>query len=235
MSAVEEDPRFLIAASRRILYREGLDSQTGGHVSMRAAGEDAFWMTPRQYFDETRPEHVAKMSFSLDVLESGSLNYPLSASFHAEIYKSRPDVGCVIHTHARNAALMSMRKHRFEMLYFYSCLFKDSVAYFHDGATDDGSLIASALGDNRVLLISHHGVVHAGPTLQDTTVDAILFELCCDLQMSSIASGAEPLDPDTIDRYHNAFERGAFRREIWEANFRRLRLSDQDLFPLGTS
>ena len=36
----ESDPRFQIAAARRILHREGLDSQVGGHVSLRVPGED---------------------------------------------------------------------------------------------------------------------------------------------------------------------------------------------------
>ena len=46
--ASEGDPRFQIAAARRILHREGLDSQVGGHVSLRAPGEEAFLVTPFQ-------------------------------------------------------------------------------------------------------------------------------------------------------------------------------------------
>ena len=34
-----DDIRFKIAAARRMMYREGVDSQTAGHVSVRAAGE----------------------------------------------------------------------------------------------------------------------------------------------------------------------------------------------------
>jgi len=60
----ESDPRFQIAAARRILYREGLDSQVGGHVSVRVPGEEAFLVTPYQYFDETLPEHVSKVATS---------------------------------------------------------------------------------------------------------------------------------------------------------------------------
>ena len=42
------DPRFLIAAARRMLYRNGLDSIIGGHVSMRADDGESFWITPIQ-------------------------------------------------------------------------------------------------------------------------------------------------------------------------------------------
>jgi L-fuculose-phosphate aldolase len=47
-TAAVEDIRFRIAAARRILHREGLDSQVGGHVSVRVPDEDAFWVTPFQ-------------------------------------------------------------------------------------------------------------------------------------------------------------------------------------------
>ena len=48
------DIRFRIAASRRILYREGCDSNVGGHVSARADDhDDAFWVTGFEYFDQS--------------------------------------------------------------------------------------------------------------------------------------------------------------------------------------
>ena len=56
---------FKIAATRRMLYREGCDSNVGGHVSARAIGEDAFWATGFEYFDQTRPDGVAKLDMSL--------------------------------------------------------------------------------------------------------------------------------------------------------------------------
>ena len=52
-----DDIRFRIAAARRILYREGCDSNIGGHVSARAdGGEDAFWVTGLEYLDQTTPD-----------------------------------------------------------------------------------------------------------------------------------------------------------------------------------
>ena len=60
-----DDIRFRIAAARRILYREGCDSNVGGHVSARADGEDAFWVTGFEYFDQTTPDRVCKLGFDL--------------------------------------------------------------------------------------------------------------------------------------------------------------------------
>ena len=52
------DIRFRIAAARRILYRQGCDSNIGGHVSARAHGEDAFWVTGLCYSSPSLPEPI---------------------------------------------------------------------------------------------------------------------------------------------------------------------------------
>ena len=65
------DIRFKIAASRRILARNDCESAVAGHVSARAEGEDAFWVSPFEYFDETLPDRVVKSSFDLQLLRGG--------------------------------------------------------------------------------------------------------------------------------------------------------------------
>ena len=84
---------FRIAAARRILYREGCDSNVGGHVSARAADEDdAFWVTAFEYFDQTTPEPGAASSGSTCSPASGELAFSPAVNFHARIYETRPDV-----------------------------------------------------------------------------------------------------------------------------------------------
>jgi L-fuculose-phosphate aldolase len=118
----ESDPRFQIAAARRILHREGLDSQVGGHVSLRVPGEEAFLVTPFQYFDETLPEHVSKVGFDLRVIEPGTLPASPGINFHASIYAARPDVHCVIHTHAKNMSVLSTTGVAFDVYYDYAAM-----------------------------------------------------------------------------------------------------------------
>ena len=96
----EGSPHFQIAAARRMLFRAGLDSQVGGHVSLRVPGEEAFWVTPFQYFDETLPEHVSKVGFDLTVIEPGSLpaspgiNFQMAGGWPALPQVRRSALGC---------------------------------------------------------------------------------------------------------------------------------------------
>ena len=229
-----DDPKFRIAAARRMLHREGLDSQIGGHVSLRVPGENAFWVTPYQYFDETLPEHVSKVGFDLTVLEPGTLPASPGINFHASVMMARPDVNCVIHTHARNMSVLTTTGEPFGNYYTYAALFQDDVAYFRDDITltpdEEGEAIAAALGDKRVALMSHHGSVHAGDTLERTVAEAIVFELCCGYQLAAMAVGGKPLDEETARTYRRAYLKNEFRELIWEANLRRIRRSDPDLF-----
>ncbi len=229
-----EDPKFLISAARRMLYREGLDSQIGGHVSLRVPGEDAFWVTPFQYFDETLPEHVSKVGFDLVVREPGTLPASPGINFHASVMQARPDVNCVVHTHARNMSVLTTTGEPFGNYYTYAGLFHDDVGYFRDDLSltpdQEGDAIVAALGSKRVVLMSHHGSVHAGDTIERTVAEAIVFELCCGYQVAAMAVGGKPLDDATARTYRDSYIRNGFRELIWEANFRRLRRSDPDLF-----
>ena len=230
----ESDPRFQIAAARRILHREGLDSQVGGHVSLRVPSEDAFLVTPFQYFDETLPEHVSKVGFDLQVLEPATLPASVGIAFHASVYEARPDVNCVIHTHAKNMSVLTTTGVPFGMYYDYASLFLDDVAPWVDDPdlvpSEEGRQMAAALGSRRALLMGHHGSLHVGDTLEHTTMEALLLELCAGYQLAAMAVNGKPLDERTARSYRNAYLRYDFREQMWAANYRRLLRSDPDLF-----
>lgn len=232
-------PHFRIAAARRMLYRAGLDSQIGGHVSLRVPGEDAFWVTPFQYFDETLPEHVSKVGFDLRVIEPGSLPASPGINFHASMMMARPDVNCVIHTHTRNIATFATTRQKFDVYYVYGSLFADRVTEFVDDPSltpdKEGAAIAAALGQNKVVLMPHHGSVHVGENLEFTTIETMVFDLACEYQLAAMAVGGKPMDPATARSYREAYQKYGFREQMWKANFRRLQRSDPDLFATSSA
>lgn len=230
----QSSPHFRIAAARRMLYRAGLDSQIGGHISLRVPGEEAFWVTPFQYFDETLPEHVSKVGFDLRVIEPGTLPASPGINFHASVMMARPDVNCVIHTHTRNISTLATTRRKFGVYYVYGSMFADLVTEFVDDPSltpdKEGAAIAAALGQNKVALMPHHGAVHVGETLEFTTIETMVFDLACEYQLAAITAGGEPMDPATAHSYREAYYKYGFREQMWRANFRRLQRSDPDLF-----
>jgi L-fuculose-phosphate aldolase len=230
----EKHPKFQIAAARRILFRAGLDSQIGGHISLRIPGADAFYITPFQYFDETLPEDLSIVGFDLAVRESGRYEVSPGINFHSDIYRARTDVHCIVHTHARNAALLSTLASSVGTFHVYSAFFFEDVAFFRDDcdATPDveGPAIAKGLGDKRAVLMSHHGSINVGATLQQTVAEALLFDIAAQHHLDAVSLGGKPLDDRTIRTYRRAFLNNDFREQLWEANYRRLRRSDPELF-----
>ena len=228
-----QDIRFRIAAARRMLFREGCDSQTAGHVSARAETEpDALWITPFQYFDETLPEHVARVSFDLDLRE-GEMEVSPAVKFHAAIYEACPDVHAVIHHHGYYISLFSTREDQLVGQYnIAASLFYEDQALFVDDAEHpniEGERIVAALGDKRNLIMKNHGCIVAGDSLENTTIRAIMFEKCARLHLD-----AERIGGTELPRTESVTLKGNFKRyflpQMWMAQLRRLQKSDPELF-----
>jgi L-fuculose-phosphate aldolase len=227
----QDDPRLRIAASRRMLAREGCESMVAGHVSERAAGEDAFWISPFEYFDETLPERIVKIGFDLTVL-TGSWQPSPAVQFHAAIYGERADVCAIVHTHSQHISALVTRDEPVRPYNITAALFAGAQAsYVEDGLQPpvEGKLVAAALADNDALLISNHGVIITGPTLEEATMRAILIEQAARFQLEARAAGGTVMAADDLPRRAD-FYRGRAIKLMWQANLRRFRRTDADLF-----
>jgi L-fuculose-phosphate aldolase len=225
------DIRFKIAASRRILARNNCESAVAGHVSARAEGEDAFWVSPFEYFDETLPDRVVKSSFDLQLLE-GDWEPSPAIKFHAGIYRARPDVNSVIHTHSHYVSVLATTHETIGMYNVASVLFFDDQALYEDDGTHppvDPELMAAALGDKRVLLIKNHGAVIASQSLENATIEALVLEQSAHYHIEAKAIGGTEFPEVEARRGRDAYHK-YFLPNMWEANVRRLRRSDPDLF-----
>lgn len=89
-----------LAACVRGLFAKGLVPSGGGNHSARMPGSNEIWITPSGYpRSHTMPEELVKIDLEGNVLE-GSLRPSIEVPFHTEIYKKRPDVNAVVHTHS---------------------------------------------------------------------------------------------------------------------------------------
>jgi L-fuculose-phosphate aldolase len=225
-----EDPRFRLAAARRILYRNGCDSGVAGHTSMRVEGEAAFWTFPMTSFDEALPEHAVKMDFDLQVLE-GKIETPFAMGFHAAFYAARPDIQSIIHIHSPYLELF-VTAERLVGLYGLSALrFHDQQAAYVDSGTspaEETRRMIADLGGKRVLLMRNHGATVVGGSLESATVDALQLEQAAGLHIAALSwGGSEITDPQVIRaRRDNRF----FLNLTWNAHMRRLQRSDPDLY-----
>ncbi len=88
-----------VVQAAQSLTHKGFLSATGGNLSMRIAGENAFAITPSNYdYMKMVPEDICVLKMDLTVME-GTRTPSVESGMHAAIYLARPDTGAVIHTH----------------------------------------------------------------------------------------------------------------------------------------
>jgi L-fuculose-phosphate aldolase len=222
------DIRFRIAAARRILYREGCDSNIGGHVSARASHEDAFWVTGLEYFDQTTPDRVCKLGFDLQARE-GEMAFSPAVNFHARIYETRPDVEAIVHLHSHYVSVFSSTGRTIGMYNVASVLFHDDQATFFDDGVKSHLEVVDALGAKRVVLMKNHGAIVASQSLEQVTIEAVMLEQAARYHLECEAAGGTEIVEAEVVAGRAAYQK-YFLPNMWEANLARLRTSDPDLF-----
>lgn len=228
----EHDVRFRIAAARRMLHREGADSNVGGHVSARSEShDDAFWVTGFEYFDTTTPDRVALLDFDLNALQ-GELAMSPAVNFHARIYRERPDVNAIVHLHSHYVSVLSSVEGKTVGMYnVMAVLFHENQATYLDDGVKSHLAVVDALGDNRVVIMKNHGAIIASDSLENATIEAIALEKSARYHLECEAiGGTEILEAEVLSG--KAMYRKHFLPQMWAANLERLRRTDPDLFAL---
>ena len=229
MTIDEKDIRFRIAAARRMLHREGCDSNVGGHVSARADDQDdAFWVTGFEYFDTTTSDRVCLLGFDLEP-RIGELPMSPAVNFHAAIYQRRWDVNAIVHLHSHFISVLSSTARPVGMYNVVSVLFHDDQATYADDGVKSHLAVVDALGDKRVVLMKNHGAIVASDSLENATIEAMTLEKAARFHIECEAiGGTEIAEAEVLGG--KAMYRKHYLPQMWAANFERLRQSDPDLF-----
>ncbi len=106
----EEVLREKVAVSCRILAMEGLVDDILGHVSARISTANEMWIRCRSPEEEgvryTTVDAIRRVDFDGKGPHKGEqYQVPNELPIHGEIYKKRPEAGCVIHAHPKEALI----------------------------------------------------------------------------------------------------------------------------------
>lgn len=164
-----------------------------GHLSARIAGTETFLIHPR--FAGVLADAKDICTVSLDGKRiSGKGPIPSETPIHAAVYRARPDVGSVIHCHARYAVLVGLLDGGLIPFNREARLFADGVPVFPESrGINDFALadrMAQTLGPHYATFLRGHGVVVVGPGIEGACISAIQLERACQdqLLMSSITT-----------------------------------------------
>ena len=146
------------------------------------------------------------MEFDLDSTACGDDTRKgfLERFIHGEIFRARPDIGSVVHSHSPSVIPFGLTPVPMRAMFHNAAFLAQGVPVFdistQFGATDmlvcdcaKGVALAQALGDKDIALMRAHGSVACGPTLQTAVFRAVYTEVSARVQhwTTALASGGD--------------------------------------------
>jgi L-fuculose-phosphate aldolase len=193
LSPAEIRLRTLVAIAARSLSSGGHDDFNQGQVSARMPGSSRFLIKGAVTgFEECEPEDV--IVAQVDPSFPPPSSAPPELVLHQAIYRARPDVNAVVHSHAPHTLVfgatdLEMRAISHDGAYFEGRLprFTMTSNTILDLPTAEG--VVTALGDAQAALLRNHGGVIVGKSIRYATVLAHLLERACLLQLTAEQCG----------------------------------------------
>ena len=205
LSQLVNDPRADLTHCAWILSNEDHESGLAGQLTARGPRDNCFWTLPLGLaFGEATPDSWLLIDNDMHVLEgagSHGIREPNPATrFHLWVYRSRPDVNAIIHTHPPAASALAAAKVPLVVAHMDATpLFEDMVFLPEwpglPTADREGELISASLGQAHALLLAHHGLLTAGRSVQEACFLAVFMERMARLQINAAAvGGVVPID-----------------------------------------
>jgi L-fuculose-phosphate aldolase len=200
-----EEMREEIAETGRRLEHEGLLSMTAGNISARVE-PSLVAITPTTVpYPLIRAEDVVITDLMGAVVE-GERRPSSELPFHTALYRARPDVGGVVHTHSPFATTLAVMRRPIPSLHYVIAAFGVTeipvVPYETFGTQELAQRLhaVAETGTNGALL-ANHGAVTFGKSLAHAATLASLLEfLAATYYRALVAGGPVLLSDDDIER-----------------------------------
>ena len=194
-----------LAAASRILAAQGVVDGFG-HVSMRHPGHAQRFLMSRSLAPAlVTADDLLEYDLDSRPCDARGRNSFLERFIHSEIYRARPDVMSVVHSHSPSVVPFGLVRIKLQAMFHNAAFLAEGVPVFdirdQFGATDmlvsdadKGQALAESLGPKHVALMRAHGSVACGPSLQTAVFRAVYTEVNARIQhwATALAAG-EPL------------------------------------------
>jgi len=176
--------REKIALGCRILAKLELVDYLG-HVSARVPGTELVLIRARGA-EQGNQLHMTYEQVSLVDIEAvqlgGAFRVPDETKLHTEIYRVRPDVQAVVHTHQPLATIFGdLERPILPMQGVMAQVVKQGAIPIYRSArkvttTAQGADLAQVLGDKQIVHLQNHGITIVGESVEEVVVNAIWLE-----------------------------------------------------------
>src|SRR5919202_2564911 len=198
-----------VATAHGILGRLGLADYMG-HASARVPGTDRIVTKPRHSrrikgMTTLRPEQMIVVDLDARLVE-GDDPPAKEVLIHTQIYRARPDVMGVVHTHQTLATIFGVvGRAILPLLHVEAPLVGRGIPIHPSPELIDtperGDAVAQVLGDLPVCHLQGHGIVTVGASVEEATIRAIFLERLARANLLAAQLGTpRVITPDEIAR-----------------------------------
>jgi L-ribulose-5-phosphate 4-epimerase len=212
-SAAVADLRRQVGALHAELVRYGLVAWTAGNISGRVPGEDLFVIKPSGIsYDDLTPDSIVLCDLDGNLVE-GDLAPSSDTAAHAYVYRARPDVGGVVHTHSPYATAWAARNEPIPcVLTAMADEFGGEIPVGPFALIGDDSIgqgIVATLADSRspAVLMRNHGVFTVGADPKAAVKAAVMCEdVARTVHLARSGGPLVPIDPGHIDSLYHRYQ-----------------------------
>ncbi len=178
-----------LAAVRR-LDALGMNRGSTGNLSLRS-GEGMLITPTGMGADELRPQDLVWLGW--DGTLRGDWQPSSEWHFHQAIYRARPDLNAVVHTHAVHAAALACLRRELPAFHYMVAVAGGDhvpcVPYHLFGTEALSDAVAAAMQAVDACLLANHGLVAAGATLAQAIKVLLEIESLCEVYLKALAVG----------------------------------------------
>ena len=192
------------------LPKNHLVTWTSGNISGRDRETGYVVIKPSGVQYETlRPEDMVIVDLEGNVVE-GHLKPSVDTATHLYVYRHRPDVGGVVHTHSPYATSFAALGRPIPV---YLTAMADEFggpipvgAYAPIGGEEIGREIVRSIGGSRAILMKNHGVFTIGPTPRDAVKAAVMVEdVAKTVHLALLLGQPEEIPEEEVARGHRRY------------------------------
>lgn len=197
--------RELITHAAVYLTEHGFLSATGGNISVRIAEQPFMAITPSNYdYLKMTSQDICILNLEAEVKDA-RLKPSVESGMHAAIYKIRPDVQAIIHTHQVFPSTLAIINKPIPALYDEQVRFLgrsiDIIPYAPSGTGMLKNKVAKFVGNHHnAYMMANHGALVFGDSMERAIHNVEVLEKCSLAYLLAICSGERISKVPTIVR-----------------------------------
>jgi len=216
---VDEVKAAVLAAAKH-MYERGLVEGTAGNVSGRIDAERAVLTPSSLGYLEMTIDDLVVVDLDGNVLD-GHRSATSEKALHLECYRAYPEVGGVVHCHAKHASMFAVARRPIDAAIDEFIIYIGGdvpVANYQPSGSDElAHSVVACLADRSAALMANHGMVCIGKSVDDALHSALVTEHNAEIIHGAIQLGAlHPIPKKVARNFAGVYD--FVRHHMWAAS-----------------